>query len=237
MAARLRLTLRTIPWSLALKAAIFAGAWLLLPFWLFFLLALGLYFFPPFEPGRLLWPYLATLFFAAVFSPTLLSALFLGLIFYLVLGIKDLIFIYRFQAYEALIFLLFTLGFLNFFLRYDRLIAPDLLPASLGLALLFTLLLRGFFLYGAEENKLPPGRGMLLPGLALFLLGEWVIALLFLPLSLFFQTAILLLGAVSLTELLWSYKVGELGRREILLHFSVFFAFLVVVLAANIWKI
>jgi len=239
MEARLESTLRTIPWWLTLKAAIFGAAWLLLPFWLFFLLALALYFFPLFEPGRLAVPLLSTLFFTWLLTPNLWAAVFLGLLFFFILGIKDLIFIHRFPAYEALIFLLFALAFLNFFAHFDRPNAPGLLPGLGLLFLFFALLYWSFLRYG--ERSLPggiPARRKFLTGLlALFLLGEWLAVLVFLPLNFFLATALLLLGAVSLVELLWSHAEKKLTCREILVHFSAALVFLTIVLAANSWKI
>ncbi len=234
MAARLRSISGTIPWWLILKSALFAAAWLWAPFWLFLLIAAGLYFFPLFEPGAVLWPFLASLFFAAVLSPNWIAALALGATFYLILGIKDLILINRAPAFEALVFLLFGLGFLNFFARF-RLSAPDLLPSAAGLGLMLLLLHRSLFRYEKAENI--GFGGLLLPGLLLFLWGGWAFALLFLPLNLFFGTAILLLASVSATELVLSRSQGTLDRREILVHFSILFAFIAIALAANTWKI
>ena len=46
MAGKLKSISRQIHWSLLLKAAVFALAWFFVPFWLFFLIALYLYFIP-----------------------------------------------------------------------------------------------------------------------------------------------------------------------------------------------
>ncbi len=236
MEVRLRSISRTIPWSLTLKAAVFGAAWLWLPFWLFLLLALGLYFVPLFNPGRLWWPFAAAIFFAALLAPNLWAALFLAGLFYMILGIKDLIFIRRAEAYQALVFLLFALAYLNFFARFGRTGAAGLLPASLGLLLLAALLGKSLLRYGAaEETRFP--QDPLLIALLSFLLGAWALVLVFLPLNFFFQSAILLLGTVSAFELLLAYRVRVLSRQEILLHLSVFLSFLALALAGNTWMV
>ncbi len=236
MEVRLRSISRTIPWSLTLKAVVFGAAWLWLPFWLFLLLALGLYFVPLFHPGRLWWPFAAAIFFAALLTPSLWPAVFLAGLFFLILGIKDLIFIHRAAAYQALVFLLFALAYLNFFARTGRTGAPSLLLASLGLLLLVALLGGSLLRYGLEEEGRSPHDPLLLALLS-FLLGAWALALAFLPLNFFFQSAILLLGAVSAFELVLAYRLHALSRREILLHLSVFFSFLVLALAGNTWMV
>ncbi len=238
MEEKLRSISRTIPWSLALKAAAFGLGWYVLPFWLFLLLGLGLYFVPLFQPMHLLLPLLLTFFFAAVLAYSSWAALMLGIIFFFILGIKDLVFIRRGAAYETLIFLLFFLAFLNYFARFGAWGGWTDMGLGILVATVAALLLRGFVLYRAPEaGEWARRKRFVLFGLAGLLLWQWQAALLFLPLNFFYQTAILFLAAVVLAELFLAYAQGELTRRKILLHFSFLFVFVSFVLAANSWRI
>ncbi len=240
MVARLRSISKTIPWWLTLKTTLVAAAWLWLPFWLFVVLAAGFYLFPLFEPLRFALPFLLLLISAAFLPVMFGTALILGAMYFLLLGIKDLILIHRFPAYESLLFTLYLLLFLNFFARFDRPDAAGAFLASLGVALAVSLLLWGFFRYGEASAGLelwPRRRLALTLGLVGFLLWQWLLVLLFLPLNFYFQTALLFLGAVSATELVFEYRQGSLSRRRALVHFSTALIFFAVILAANTWKV
>lgn len=118
MAARLRSISRRIHWSLLLKAAIFAAAWLFLPFWMFVLAALYLYYVPWFKPGKLALPFFALLLLAYLqpVSPLaagLWFALIFGAIFYCTMLVKDLLVLDRRSLYEIIILAL------SFFLLRD----------------------------------------------------------------------------------------------------------------------
>src|SRR5882724_5769539 len=115
MAAKLKSITGRIHWFLLAKAAIFGFGWLVLPAWLFFALAAGLYFIPFFRPQKLLIPFLLVLGFALKAPVNFWAAIFLGCVFYCLLGIKDLVFIDRAAAYEVLVFLLAFLYIFAFF--------------------------------------------------------------------------------------------------------------------------
>lgn len=238
MEEKLRSISRTIPWSLALKAAAFGLGWYVLPFWLFLLLGLGLYLVPLFQPVHLLLPLLLAFFFAAVLAYSAWAALVLGIIFFFILGIKDLVFIRRGAAYETLVFLLFFLIFLNYFARFGA--WGGLTDIALGalVVIIAALLLRGFVLYRSPAaGEWARRKRFVVFGLAGLLLWQWQTALLFLPLNFFYQTAVLFLAAVVVTELFLAYAQDELTRRKILVHFSFLFVFVSFVLAANSWRI
>lgn len=236
MVERLRSILRTTHWSLIAKAALFAGSWLFLPFWLSFFVGVGLYFVPWFRPIPLLMPLIATLAFAAILVPSAWTGIFLGTVFFLILGIKDLVLVNRGFAYQSLFYLLFFLISLNFFLRFDRFNHPELLAASLALGATFFLLgapLARFVDQILGEDRRPT----LFFALGGFLIWQWTWALVFLPLNFFYQAALLFLAAVFLTQMLLDHLMGDLDRRRILLYFSVFFIFASFILAANPWHV
>lgn len=103
METKLRLILKRIHWSLALKAAILAVVWMVLPGWAFLILSAYLYFVPFFDPWKLFLPFLVFLFLAFTGPPNPGFALILGSLFYVILGIKDLILIDRRSAYDIMI--------------------------------------------------------------------------------------------------------------------------------------
>lgn len=236
MAAKLKLTSKTIPWSLLAKALVLAALWPVLPYWLFLFLALGFYFIPFFEPRRLFLPLALFLFFAAFLTPSYSSALLLGLIFFLILGIKNLVIVDRTAAYEALFFVLFFLTALGFFGSFES-PAGQLFAASAAAALVFALLLKGFLRFSPEFMALTGRERFLITVLPGIIVWQWLLAVLILPMNHFYQTALVFLGGAALAELMRAYINRSLERRKILAYFSVFFAVVAIVLAANSWKI
>ena len=101
MAEKLKLILRPIPWSLLLKAAAFGVGWLILPFWVFVVLAALLYFLPVFQVLKLLFPFVLTLILAYLVPPSLWAGLFLSALFFFILGVKDLVLIDRAAALSS----------------------------------------------------------------------------------------------------------------------------------------
>jgi hypothetical protein len=222
--------------ELLLKAGILSAGWLLLPFWLFAVVALGFYFFPffPFfQPFRLELPYLVTLFLAAVISPNIWTAAFLGILFFLILGIKELILISRVSAYETLIYFLFSAIFLNYFSRFGS--GENLAGVlwALAIAFLFLFLLRGV---NPQSDRGEAGRKeTLAAGLMAFLVWQAILVAAFLPVNFFYQTAVTLLLAVIFAGLFLKYKENKLDRQTLLVSFSVFFALSVFILASAQW--
>ncbi|HTY39633.1 MAG TPA: hypothetical protein VMC43_00890 [Candidatus Paceibacterota bacterium] len=223
--------LRGLPWSLIVRAVIFGGAWLILPFWAFAVLAFGMYFFPLFQPFLLFVPFLLTIVFAGLLGTSLWGAVFLGILFYLVIGIKDLILIDRRRAYHILTFLIFLALFLNFFYHYPR---PDVPFAAFGLGLIFFIVFRGFVAYIIPEAG-EAHRATFVSGLAALLVGQLALILLVLPLSFFYQTALLFLSVVLLAEFVIDHLEDRLDRRIVLTNASIILVFFSVVLALNRW--
>ncbi len=236
MAAKLKLTSRTIPWSLLVKALALAAVWLALPYWLFLLLALGFYFVPFFEPRRLLLPFGLFLIFAAILPHTIYFALAAALVFFLILGIKNLVLINRAAAYETLFFVFFFLTVLGFFSRLES-PSGQIFLTSTAVALIFALLLKNLLHFSPEFLALARREKFVLVGLAGIIIWQWLLAILFLPMNRFYQTALVFLGGVVIAELLFAYASNSLEKRKILTYFSVFFAVVAVILAANPWKI
>lgn len=218
--------------GLLLKAGMFGLGWWALPIWIFVPVALYLYFVPPFQPLRLALPFALTLAAALMVPANPWFAALLAGIFFLVLGIKNLIFINRFASHQLLVFLVLFLVFANFFSRFENWQSWAVPIWASGLAVLFFFLTQELFKYesvrGRRERFALAGIG----GLFVFQLSA---ALLVMPLNYFSQTAFLFLASVILLDLLLGYSSDHLDRRKILADFSIFFVLAVVLLASARW--
>ena len=241
MAVKLRSISRSIPWFLIFKAAVFGAAWLFLPFWLFLLIALYLYFFPPFQIFRLGLPFLLVIAGAAVFERGLVTGAILSLIFYLILGIKDLIFIKRVLAYKVMTVALIFLVTSGFFPRFSSWGSLSVTFWSLVLTAIFFLLSKNLYNYEefSSPRTLKTGRSEKL--LAFGILGlfgfELAFLLLFLPFSFYYQTAFFLAFNLLILALTLDYLRGLHFPKKIIVGLSFLFVFLVFILASTEWAI
>lgn len=137
--------------GLPLRAVIFGLGWFLLPFWLFVLLALCLYLVPFFGVKRFFLPFLAIIFFAAIEPRNFLFAIVFAGVFYMILGVKELVFIERKSAYEALTLLVEFFAFIKFFPYFDSWSGYWPFMCSLLLGFFVFLLSMGFLNYGGEN--------------------------------------------------------------------------------------
>ena len=241
MEAKLRSISRSIPWFLIFKAAIFGATWLFLPFWLFLLIALYLYFFPPFQIFRLGFPFLLTTLSAAVIQRSLVVGAFLGLIFYLILGIKDLIFIKRVLAYKVMTAALVFLVVSDFFHRFSSWGSLSVTFWSLVLAAIFFLLIKNLVNY--EEFSSPRtvrvGRSekLLTFGILGLLVLELAFLLLFLPFSFYYQIAFFSAFIFVIPTLTLDYLQGLHLPGKIIIGLSFLFVFIVFIMASTEWSI
>ena len=238
LTAKLRPFIKQIRYSTVLKAASFAAAWLILPTWLFLIIAIYLYFFPPFHSLRLILPFLILIFFSLTQASNVWLASFFGILFYLIIAIKDFSFIKRAEAYEMLIFLLLfgmSLRFFAYFGSWDD--WSGFLYAFMVSAIFF-LLSRGFLRFRAayEGNELPP-KVMEKLALGTLLLWQLFIVILVLPLNFLYQTALLFLISTILFETIFDHVSQKLSKKRILFNFSIIFSFLVVILGSARWNL
>src|SRR5689334_4150926 len=114
MAEKLKLIIRRIPWSLLLKAVALALLWAfgkaslaagaVTPFVLFVVIACAAYILPLFRPRAMAVPFFCALVLGFFVPFSALATLAFALIFFLILGIKDLVLVNRETAYETLLF-------------------------------------------------------------------------------------------------------------------------------------
>lgn len=237
METRLKLILRQIHWSLALKAFILAVVWLFLPRWAFLVLSFYFYLVPVFHPGKLFLPFLVFLFLAFEGPTNPGFAVILGLLFYIILGIKDLILIDRRSAYDILVLVLMFVLYIRFFsgfgdsLGYLPVISIFLLSAVL------CLLYGGFLSYGSGEGSSAGERGgsKVVLGLVWLLISQMSLAIIFLPLNFIYQSALAFFLSAIIFGLASAYLNGTVTRERILINFSVVFVFLVLILGSVQW--
>ena len=244
MVIKLRLILRRIPWSLPVKAFFLALAWFEFPYWIFTILAFALYFFPLFQTRLMFVPFLLLIALAFAAPVSVWFTMVLASAFFLLFGIKELHFIGREKAYEALVLLLLFSSVILLFLRFENWEYPYTAFWMLTLSIFFVALMRDLTLYVRFGNysrheihmtSRERIRQTAVIGLAAFLLWQISIAILFLPISFFHQAALLFFAAAVLLEFLLEYFGGTLGRRDILMNFSFFFLLVVFVLTASEW--
>ena len=225
----------SLPGLLLIKAGAFALAWFVFPFWVSFALALYFYFIPFFHVSRLLFPFLLMLALAAWLPLAFWFAAMLGAIFFLILGIKNLIFVNRFGNHQFLAFLILFLIEFSFFSSVEHWSDWRTPFWSLGIAIVFFLMTRALFGYLSGESSradfVSIGTGALL---------AWQIALgiLFLPFNPLYQTALLFLTTVIVEDLLLERARSLiLDPRKLLTDFSIFFLLASFILASAEWTL
>ncbi|MBI3588793.1 MAG: hypothetical protein HY093_00020 [Candidatus Liptonbacteria bacterium] len=253
MVEKLKLILKPTPWSLVVKALIFGGAWLVLPFWLFLLIASYFYFVPLFKPLKFIRPFSI---FLVLISPLFAKAS-LGLaavtacIFFLILGVKDLVFVNRKPKYEIAIYLIYLLLFWVFFSSFENWLGTGVVFGSLGLAAVFFLLTRSFLNYeeilnpvslemgvrGGSNLEGRKGEGVysretLAAVFVALLVWQLVWVLLFLPFNRIYQTATVFLMVVLVLETILAHFNHSLTRKRLLVNFTAIFVFMVLTLAS-----
>jgi hypothetical protein len=218
---------------------VLGALWFATPLWFFMFSALLLYCVPLFKPFALAMPFLITLFFAATLPSSFAGAVFIAVLMFLVLGVKDLIFIRRVEAYETLVLLVVLLSGAQFF-RVIRTFEEPL--AALMVGALFFVLLESLRVYRASGNgagELPADarHGRVANAVTSLVLAEWAWVLMLLPIVPIFQTLLFFAPPAMFIELLGD-GARKLPRGQKPLGMaSVFAVLLVVILTATEWGV
>jgi hypothetical protein len=248
MVEKLRSILKRTSWSLVLKAVIFAVAWWALPFWLFLLIALYLYFVPITGTGKISVPFFVLLLITLLQKPSVVFALIFGVVFYFLLLVKDLIIIDRRSAYEILMLVLSYLLLRGFFLNVGGSFGwwslIDSAVAAAAVSVLVASFIKNFSGPSAAAVAMPDGSAReersfrrMLGWLTFLLTWQLLIVGLFLPLDFLYQSAIIFLVAIIILDLIPQYDFGELTRTKVLVTGTVLFALLVIVLSSARWTL
>ena len=213
------------------RAFFLGGSWYFLPFWIFVPIACFFYFIPLFHRAKLVVPFIAILVLGALFPQNAIGAVSFGVMWFLLLGIRDLLFIDRAVVYEILSFLLLVFASLVLFHGVAQVGVSSWLVGWAALTLLFFLLLRGFLDYaGAERN----GR-LLVAGIFALLFWQWSVVTLLLPFHFMAQTALLFLFGAALIEFAFHYLGGTFTPKKAAVTGSVFLAAVFVMFLISRW--
>jgi hypothetical protein len=236
MALGLRLASRSQQSQLVLKALAFSVVLSLIRFMgggflisaLFFLISAVLYFTPPFNSVNFFASFIVLSVTARIAIAGLstgiftLGLLFFGLVFYLLLAVKDLALLKRNWWHFILHLMLTYLVFLVFFYYYSQ--SPPFLSTVLFLGILFLSL---------ERFKTP----FILPAIIGLITVEvaWTIG--FLPLGFINSAGVLTLASFFLGELIANTKKGTLSPKTTLTNLSVAVLILLIIFISTRWGI
>lgn len=216
--------------GLAAKAVIFGTVWYFLPFSVFALAGVYFYFVPFFRNTELALPFAATLFLAATEERSVLLAIIFSVIFYLIVGIKNLVLINRHILHQVLSLVIVFLLLLKFFSSVSAWDAYSVVYSLFISAALFGLM------SGALASVAGAGgKKNIVLSVTSFIFLQFLLVLVFLPLNRFYQSSLAFVFITVLFEMVFSYLSSELNRKRILTYFSVFLAFLALTLGLAQW--
>ncbi len=221
--------------SVALRAVIFGLAWWLLPSWLFLLIALYLFFVPPAQADSVAIPFFALLVLCFLQPVGFFPAVLFGLIFWYMLLIKELYLIDRKSAYEMLILVLTFMLFRVFYMNEGGTFKSDAVLLGLLVATIVSALFGSFNKNFGERGA--HGRLLLRIAafVAFFLIVQFLMVGLFLPLDFVYQSSIVFLLTALLIEFFGRYLLGDLSRASVLVTSSVAFTLMVLLLGSARW--
>lgn len=230
MADTLKSITNRIHWSLLLKPLALIAAWYWLPFWVFCIVAFVLYFFPALPRSGTFPAFLITLVAADLLSLGWLHALWLYILFFLIVGIRELMFVDRRRAYQILTLCLVALGLFSYASMISaRGMAFAPWELVFGALALYLLLQQSF--------------GRMVSGFMTFLMFELVSVTSLLPFNVFYMTALTFMSAAFLMDFAERVRNNENnGGNErwnptyVFIGFSIFFLFTVFILVSNPWK-
>lgn len=231
-----------------IRAVVFALVWAVCPFWLFLLVALYLFFVPFSQIKIVIIPFLALLILTALQPTGFFAAVILGAIFWCTLLIKELYLVDRKSAYEALTLTLTYLLVRDFYLKAGDNFGGTAIVFALIIAFVISALFSTFIKNFTERDALPErepkpaesGNRSLLRKttvfLVFFLVFEFLMTGLFLPLDFIYQSSIVFLLAALVMEFFGKHLFnGNLLRERVLAVSSSIFVLLVIILGSARW--
>jgi len=237
MVTKFKSILKRTPWSLVAKAAATGVAWLLFPFWVSAVLVLWWYFVPPFRVvvfGGHCLALLSLMWILGSLGQTPLEAVVIGAAFFLLVGVKDLIFISREALHTLLTFSLLFFVYAGFSSMADVLGAWSGGAIAFFLALLLAFLMcMGFFRYRFPE--LPMSHVVTLSGLIVLIVAELGTALLFSPIEAWARTALLFAATFVCLEWGREYLHGHVTSARVVRYSLSFLALLVLLFGITEW--
>lgn len=240
MPRKLKSALRNPVLQLAFKAAVFAGLLYLAPsHWLLlivFLSTASYFYFSLWQNSRrFLVSFLALLILSLTAFRYVDVSLyryvvsgFFGILFFFLLGVKNLVFVRRQHIYSAVNNFLFLIVFLNFFFSQQLFFLKYVL-VFLALLLIF----REFLIF---EDFSRGASGILFASSFAFLTIQFLWAASLLPLGFLNASALILAAVLVFKDLIISHLSGQLNRSAILKNLTVFIIFILIILGATVWS-
>lgn len=229
MVEKLKSALKIIHWSLAFKAVAAGLAWVYLPWWLSLLVILGIYFIPLFQTRHLFMSFLLALILASVLPSNIFSGLVVTIQIYLILGVKDFIFINRKWAMQVLAALFLAEAGVAIYLGLDNWLLGSFVNSFL-FGLVYYLVGSKLLYVSSEESKNGNKSIIVILG---FVLSQIAFAVNFLPIFYIYKSLILTLAALIFFEWQNLYFDGKLSKNKVI-SYAVFFIGLVVVIFSTV---
>jgi hypothetical protein len=237
MVLELKLVLKKIHWSLITKSLILGLVWFIFPYWFFLILSLFFYFIPIFRPFNLFFPFLIFIFVSKNIDLSFWNGLLIAILFFFILGIKDLIIIHRGLAYEFLGFLFFIIFTLNFFQKFNLGFGILNILIALLIALFYFLFFKNQIYFESEFGELNSKNFKIGLGIISFFIWQLILILNFLPLNFYLQSAILILFAVLAFEVILNYSFFGLNKQFLLANVLIFIILFILILMFNQWQL
>ena len=202
------------------------------------MVALGAYFFPFFQPLLVAVPFATLLISMSLLIPDPWLAAYVGLIFFILLGVKDLIFIYRFHAYQLAVFLLYLLLTVRFLADAQNAMDEKSLAGAMFLAIAYFVLGKSLVEYQARAIGSEPSshsRQIVVVAICSMVLWELFVVFLFLPIPFFLRAGYLFIVGVLLFDLALDYSTKDFKKDGFITKGMIFLFATLLVLGLNQW--
>ena len=209
----------------------YIGNFSLVPILFFLTTAIFLYSKPIFNTFYFWASFLILLVMALNSPPSFLMAAFYAFLFYIILGLKNLVFINRANWHQALHLLLFYEMFLLFWGAGDE---TTFLLRLAGIFVTSMLLIREFFKVAAVDF---PKRRVIASWILALLFAETVWAISWLPIGFLNSAALALLAVFTLINLTLSHFKGTLNKKAVLSAITFFILFALAIFITSKWRI
>jgi hypothetical protein len=228
----------------------------------FSVVAVFLYLIPRFQSVRYAPAFLVLVLLSLLIPQTLWAVFLLSLSFFILLGIKEMVFVRRMIAYQCLSYIALFLALLIFFFHFGAWGGDQVSSHFVFILALLPALCYGVLLYGVVrelKNRQGSAEGLssapralsrdtetnlkksLMPDsyvtlLSAFIFWQLTLAALFLPLDFLRQTGVAFLAGVVFIEIIPSYIAKSLNVRSVLILALVFLALLFFILVSASWR-
>ena len=239
MELRLKLVLQSQQSTLLFKALIFLGFltlvyignFSLVPILFFLAIAIILYSKPIFNTFYFWASFLILLVVALNSPPSFFIAAFYAFLFYIILGLKNLVFINRVNWHQALHLLLFYAMFMLFWGASDE---TTFLLRLVGVFVASVFLIREFFKVAAVDFS---KQRVVASWVLALLVVEIVWAISWLPIGFLNSAALAFLAVFTLINLTLHHFKGTLNKKIILSAITFFVLFALLIFIASKWRI